>query len=197
MILSAIESRLVCTLTRCADHWAFPAFMAGIAFAATVSMAVPFGSLLAVSVLLAPRKWLAIALWSSLGAAMGAALLYLAFHHLGWARFFEIYPEVVKSKAWSDATIWLTTYGVSILFLIAALPLPLTPALMFAAISRLPAMEVLTALWLGKWLKYSIYAWVSSKFPNISLGRIKSRMDVFNAIHARVSAAGDTKLLRK
>ena len=43
-------------------------------------------------------------MWASLGAALGAALLYLAFHHLGWARLFAAYPDVVRSSAWGDAT---------------------------------------------------------------------------------------------
>lgn len=197
MILSSLESKVIRTLTRHADHRTFPVWMACVALAATASMTIPFGSLLAVAVLLAPRRWMAIAIWSSMGAAVGSALLYLIFHHLGWARFFELYPEIVQSKAWLDATKWLASYGVAALFLLAALPLPLTPALMFAAISRLPVMEVLTALWLGKLLKYSIYAWTSSKFPNNVVGRIKSRMDVSNAMHAQVSNASDMNLRRK
>jgi hypothetical protein len=63
---------------------------------------------------------------ASLGAALGAALLYLVFHHLGWARLFDAYPDVVRSSAWSNATRWLSAYGVVALLVIAATPLPLT-----------------------------------------------------------------------
>ena len=110
------------------------------------------------------------------GAALGAAVLYLVFHHLGWAKLFDAYPDVVRSGAWSEATRWLTSYGVASLLLIAALPLPLTPALMFAAISRLPVAEVLLALWIGKLAKYLVYAWMSARFPErlLRLGRRRS-----------------------
>ena len=136
MIFGTLESKIIHALTKYADRQAFPVWMACLAMVATASMTIPFGSLLAVAVLLAPRRWFAIAFGSSLGAAVGAALLYLVFHHLGWARVFDLYPEIVKSKAWLDASQWLTSYGVAALFLLAALPLPLTPALIFAAISR-------------------------------------------------------------
>ena len=57
------------------------------------------------------------------------------------------------------------------------------------SISRLPVAEVIAALWVGKWLKYSIYAWTFSAFPGRILVKIKSRMDVFNAMQAQVSNA--------
>ena len=165
MILTALETSLIRTLTRRADHPAFPGFVALVALAATLSMTIPFATLLVGATLMAPKRWKSIALCSSLGAAIGAGLLYLVFHHLGWARLFESYPDVVRSLAWSEATRWLTNYGVTSLLLIAALPLPLTPALMFVGISRLPVVEVVLALWLGKYVKYSVYAWLASAFP--------------------------------
>ena len=61
---------------------------------------------------------------------------------------------------------WVTRYGAWALFLIAATPLPQTPAIAFAAITRLPVLEVLVALFAGKLLKYSIYAWLVARFPD-------------------------------
>lgn len=187
--MSLIETRLISTLTRRADQPAFPLVVAGVAMAATLSMTVPFASLLVAAVLMAPRRWRSIALCSSLGAALGAALLYLAFHHLGWARLFDAYPDVVRSKAWADATRWLTDYGVVSLLLTAALPLPLTPALMFAAISRLPVGQVLLALWLGKLAKYQVYAWLASAFPSKALRRGRARMAALHAVLTRAATA--------
>lgn len=186
MIRNALETGLTKTLTRRAQHRAFPLFVAGAAFASTLSMTVPFASLLIIAALMAPKRWKAIALWASLGAAVGAALLYLAFHHLGWARLFDSYPDVVRSTAWADAMRWLTAYGTAALFVIAALPLPLTPALMFAAISRLPVGEVLVALWLGKLLKYAAYAWFTSAFPHFLIDRKRRRLA---ALHAALASA--------
>jgi uncharacterized membrane protein YdjX (TVP38/TMEM64 family) len=126
--------------------------------------------------------------WASLGAALGAALLYLAFHHLGWARLFAAYPDVVRSSAWGDATRWLSAYGVPALFVIAATPVPLTPALMFAAISRLPVAEVVLALWIGKLAKYLVYAWLASRFPERALQRGQRHADALRAMLARATS---------
>ena len=185
----ALETGLMRTLTRRADQPAFPLIVALIAVAATLSMSVPFASLLVGAVLMAPRRWKPIAVWSSLGAALGGGLLYLAFHHLGWARLYDAYPDVVRSKAWSDATRWLTTYGVATLLLIAALPLPLTPALMFAAVSRLPVAEVLLALWLGKLVKYMAYAWLTATFPAWAVRHSSFRVAALDAALSRASTS--------
>jgi len=185
-----LETRLISALTHEADQGAFPLVVSVVAAAATLSMTVPFASLLVAAALMAPRRWRSIALFSSVGAALGAALLYLAFHHLGWAMLYATYPDVVRSTAWSDATRWLSRYGVVSLQLIAALPLPLTPALMFAAISRLPVAEVL-ALWLGKLAKYLAYAWLTSLFPEHVLRHGWARVAALHAALARAATESD------
>ena len=190
MLHVTLETGLIRTLTRRADQPAFPVIVGAVAMAATLSMTVPFASLLVGAVLMSPRRWKSIALCSSLGAALGAGLLYLAFHHLGWARLFDAYPDVVRSAAWSDATRWVTNYGVATLMLIAALPLPLTPALMFAAVSRLPVTEVLLALWLGKLVKYTAYAWLTSSFPTWALRHGSFRVAALDAALSRASTTG-------
>ena len=188
MFRNSIETGLIRRLTQRASHPAFPVFVGGIALASTLSMSVPFASLLVATTLMAPRRWLSIAVWSSLGAAVGAGLLYLAFHHLGWVRLFALYPEIVRTAAWSDATRWLSNYGVAVLLLIAALPLPLTPALMFAAITGLSVIEVLPALWLGKLIKYTTYAWLTSAFPTFNIQRIHRRVEAIRSLLSHASA---------
>lgn len=177
MLRDHLQSRLLQALQRRADTRTYPVLVGGVALAATLSMSVPFASLLISAVLLARRRWFAVATWSSAGAAAGAALLYLVFHHLGWNRVFDAYPDLVRSVAWHDATQWLTRYGVISLLVIAALPLPLTPALAFAAISRLPATEVIAVLWLGKWIKYAVYAWLTARFPERLLRRAEQQLN--------------------
>jgi membrane protein YqaA with SNARE-associated domain len=192
VLRGALEPGLMRTLLRRADSLAFPVVVGAVAVAATLSMSVPFATLLVAAVLMAPRRWGAIAVWASLGAALGAALLYLAFHHLGWARLFAAYPDVVRSSAWADATRWLSVYGVTALLVIAATPLPLTPALMFAGISRLPIAEVVLALWIGKLAKYLVYAWLASRFPERALRRGQRHAAALRAMLARAMSTTPT-----
>lgn len=160
MLRGAFDSRLMRMLLQRADSRAFPIWVGG-------------GT---------------VAVWSRPGAALGAGLLYLAFHHLGWARLFAAYPGVVRSSAWADATRWLAAYGMWAVFIIAATPLPLTSALTFAAISRLPIAEVVLALWFGKFAKYLVYAWLASEFPARALQSGQCHIEVLRAILARAVA---------
>lgn len=190
MLLTALETGLIRTLTRRADMPIFPMIVAAVAFVATLSIAVPFAPLLAVAVLMVPGRWKLIAVCSSLGAALGAGVLYLAFHHLGWAGLLASYPDIVRSSAWSDANRWLSNYGVVALLILAATPLPLTPALMIASISSLPVAEVLLALWLGKLAKYTAYAWLASAFPSQVLRHGHIRVAALHAALDRAVAPG-------
>ena len=193
MFSAALETGLIRTLTRRADKPVFPMMVAVVAFVAALSMSVPFAPLLGLAVLMVPGRWKSITIMSSLGAALGASLLYLAFHHLGWAGLLASYPDVVRSRAWSDATRWFSNYGVVALLVLAATPLPLTPALMIASISRLPVMEVLLALWLGKLVKYTAYAWLVSAFPSQVLKHGHIRVAALHDALARAAAPGPGK----
>lgn len=188
MLHASVETRLLRALTRRADTRTFPLVVAAVAMATTLSMTIPFGTLIVAAVLLAPRRWRGIAMASSIGAAIGALVLYLVFHHLGWNRFFAAYPDLVRSSAWRDATSWLGGWGVPSLMVIAALPVPLTPALMFAAVSRLPVAEVILALWAGKLVKYTLYAWLASAFPSPWIRRVQERMATLHAALSRAQA---------
>jgi membrane protein YqaA with SNARE-associated domain len=57
----------------------------------------------------------------------------------------------------------VSAYGTWALLVVAATPLPQTPALMVTAIARLPVLEILLALFLGKLLKYSFYGWLAAR----------------------------------
>jgi hypothetical protein len=71
---------------------AYPLMVGAIALILTMSMTVPFASVLFTAVLLRRRRWPEIVLWSSIGSATGGLILYLVFHHLGanWSQLIRI-----------------------------------------------------------------------------------------------------------
>src|SRR5262245_9952089 len=142
--LRMIESRARTYLPR-ATFALYPFAVGAVAFILTLSM-VPFASILVVAVLLRRDRWAEIVVLSSLGAATGGLALYSIFHHLGWSQILAAYPDLVQAKAWSDATRWVSAYGLWALLVIAASPFPQTPALIFAAVSQLPIAELFRAL---------------------------------------------------
>jgi len=72
-----------------------------------------------------------------------------------------------QSAAWQTTTRWVAAYGVIALGVVAALPVPSTPAIAFTAIERLSVVHVALALWLGKSFKYSVYAYLAAHFPDV------------------------------
>ena len=166
LIRPRVERAARAALAQATGTRRYPPMVGVLALGLTLSMSVPFGSVLVLAVLLQRERWRAITLWSAVGASIGGLLLYLVFHHLGWNQLLVWYPDIAASRSWRDATEWLTRYGSWALFVIAASPLPQTPALAFAAITRLPVGEVLVALLLGKLFKYGVYAWLVARFPD-------------------------------
>lgn len=99
MLRGALESSLMHSQLRRPDTREFPVVVRGISAAATLSMSVPFATLLVAALLMTPRRWRAIAVFASLGAPLGGGLLQLAFHHVGWERLFAVYLDVECSSA--------------------------------------------------------------------------------------------------
>lgn len=160
-----VETTVRVSLRRAVSARAYPFVIGVVGLILAVSM-VPFASILIGAILLDRGRWREIVVLSSLGSATGGVILYLAVHHLGWNQIAALYPDLMQSKAWADATRWISAYGSWALLGIAATPLPQTPALVFTAVLRLPVLEVFAALFLGKLLKYSAYGFLAVKFPD-------------------------------
>ena len=153
-------------LSRAIPAGTYPLMVGLMAVAVTVSMTIPFASILIGAVLLRRDLWKELVVISSLGSATGGLILYFIFHYLGWNQIADAYPDLADSKAWADATGWISDYGTWTLLGIAALPIPKTPALIFIAMSRLPASEVFLALFLGMLLIYGFYGWLAAECPS-------------------------------
>jgi membrane protein YqaA with SNARE-associated domain len=165
MLRFLLENRMLRGLQRRARHRFMPTLVGALAFGLTASMTVPVTSALIPAVLLSPRRWRSIAVQAAVGSALGATLLVLLFHHLGWVQLQAQFPAMMESPGWQRVIAWTAAYGVIALFAIAALPLPQTPALVFCAIARLPVFEMFVAVLLGKLIKYSVIAALAAAFP--------------------------------
>jgi membrane protein YqaA with SNARE-associated domain len=164
--LRLVDAAVRVTLRGATSAPAYALIVAVLAFVLTISMTIPAASILIGAVLLRRARWAELVVVASLGSAAGGVVLYLVFHHWGWSQVAAAYPDLVQSRAWADATRWVAAYGTWALLVIAALPLPQTPALIFTAVSRLPVEEVFLALLMGKLVKYGFYGFVAAKFPS-------------------------------
>ena len=137
----------------------------GLSFVGTLTAAWPVTAVVVPATLMAAGRWRAITGVAALGSAIGATALMVVFHHLGWTQLYERFPELATDPSWAQVVDWGTRYGTAALFLIAASPLPQTPALMFFGAMRPDYAGVFVAMLAGKLLKYGVFAWVSSHFP--------------------------------
>ena len=169
MALKAAHDRAWAALQRVVSNRTYPFAVGGIAFLFTISMTIPFASILIGAILVRRDRWIAIVLLASLGSSTGGVLLYLVFHHFGWDQITALYPTLADSQAWSDATKWVSAYGTWALLVFAASPFPQTPALIFTAVTQLPVLDVYLALLVGKFLKYAIYGWLAARFPSLAI----------------------------
>lgn len=141
----------------------FPVLGAIVAFAATLSMAIPTVPLLCALVLLDRRRWLSIALWAMFGSAAAGALLVHVLGHFGAVFIARKLPELAASAHWQHLVAWVTTHGWWTLALVAASPISQTPVLILAAMLGMSAPTVFFSLFGGKAVKYGVIARLTAK----------------------------------
>ncbi len=152
-------------LERSVGHRYYPAVVAFIAFSATLTFAFPFVAVLIPAVLLAPRRWRALGLYTGIASGLGAAALVEVFQYLGSELVLARYPELVRSAAWQTAADWLQHWGLVAMMIIAGSPLPQTPALLFCALAELSTPGIMLAVGVGKTVKYLALGWATARYP--------------------------------
>lgn len=165
MVPTRIEGFLQRAIRHAAAGHAFLLACMGLSLAGTLSAAYPVTAVVVPAALLLPRLWRQISVFSALGSAVGATLLVLAFHNLGWEQIYDRFPQLATHATWLRVMGWAAEYGAVALFLVAVSPLPQTPALIFFGIARHDPAIVFFAMLAGKLIKYALFAWLTIRFP--------------------------------
>lgn len=163
----AASSRALAYLVKQAHRSSFAPLLGGVAFAATMTLSMPVELIVVAGTLASRRGWIGIAVWAAAGSALAATGLYFAFHHLGWSLLVKSYPDLALTRAWQQATVFLSQYGALAIFAVMALPLPVPKLalLAVAGIYRLPVLDVTLAIFSGKLIKYLLYGYLAIRFP--------------------------------
>lgn len=165
MRLPPMEGFLQRLLRRAAEGHGLLFACFALAFAGTLTASFPVTAVVVPATLLAAGRWKAVATATAFGSALGATALVMVFHHLGWSQVYAHFPEMAAHPAWQRVIAWAANYGIATLFLIAASPLPQTPALIFFGVVQPNVPGVFAAMLLAKLVKYGALAWVTSHFP--------------------------------
>lgn len=152
-------------LAHSAGHRYYPLVLALIAFASTATFSFPFVVVLIPAVLIAPRRWLILGLLTGLASGAGGALLVELFNFFGRDVVLARYPEIVAHEKWQLVSDWLEHYGLFAIAVVAASPMPQTPALFIYSLANPSLPGVFVAVALGKTVKYVALAWLTARYP--------------------------------
>lgn len=170
-----LEGTLARLLRQGAQGRAFLLTCAALAFAGTLTATFPVTAVIVPAALLMPGRWRAIALAAAAGSTIGATVMVIVLHHLGWATIYDRFPEMLFHPGSARIMDWAGHYGMLALFLIAISPLPQTPALVFLGVVQQAYAGIAIAMFAGKLLKYGVLAWAASRFPERFAGSAAAR----------------------
>lgn len=175
--LEALEARLQVWLERANRGHHLYIVCLLICFGGTLTAAYPVTAVVLTAVVMAPRRWLWIGLACATGSGISGGLIMLIAHLLGYNEVHALLPETTSGQIWTDASTWISQYGLWTIFAVGVSPLPQMPLLIFYGVVDDRILEAATALWLGKVIKYGIVAWIAQHFPE--------KLTFFKRIHAK------------
>ncbi len=128
---------------------------------------VPNEALLIPSVMARKKHWMRVALWMTIGSAIGATSFALLTSLYGELFLSAILPGVTKSQEWRDAVGWVQKEGAWGLALISLSPLPQHIAVAVVGLAHLPLWKVFLAILGGRGIKYGAIAWCTVRAPGL------------------------------
>lgn len=159
--------RVIARLERHADR---PWYTFAVTFLAAIDLFVaiiPIDGLLISSVLLKPKRWVSLAILMSGGSALGAFVLGLLIQIYGEPFAHAFFHDQLSSPAWQSLSLFLGSHGALALTLIAASPLPQQLPVIVCALAHLPLPLIFISVFIGRTLKYLLFAWSSQHAPRL------------------------------
>ncbi|MBV1775142.1 hypothetical protein KSF73_05385 [Burkholderiaceae bacterium DAT-1] len=162
-----IRERITHTLRTSSQHWTYPWLTGCLAFLSTITVMMPVSTILSVAVLINPRRWLTLYIFTTLGASQGGALLVWATQLYGLDLLDTLFPGIMAGDTWQHAQTQVGRYGAAAIAVISATPFPQTPALIVSALAGMSPLTAMLALMIGKAAKYGVVAITCSRFPHL------------------------------
>jgi membrane protein YqaA with SNARE-associated domain len=161
--------RWVQWVRKASAHRTFPVYACGIVIADYFFPILPTTALVASGALLAPRKWLSIAVGCSIGSAAGAFIIAALFQEFGWMVIEWLFGDLRSAPQWNTIQWAIQTYGVAALLLISFLPMPLRVPTLITALAGLPSIFIGLTVLVGRLLGFSLLAYLASRSPQLLL----------------------------
>jgi membrane protein YqaA with SNARE-associated domain len=160
-----VSPKWVRWVRKASAHRTFPFYACGIVVADFFFPILPSTALVVSASLIAPRKWISIALGCAFGSAIGAFIIATIFYEYGWLVIEWLFGDLKSAPQWQTIEWAIQTYGIFALLLISALPMPLRVPTLITALAGLPAVAIALTILIGRIIGYGLLANLASKSP--------------------------------
>eukprot|EP00933_Yihiella_yeosuensis_P040236 TRINITY_DN34492_c0_g1_i1.p1 TRINITY_DN34492_c0_g1~~TRINITY_DN34492_c0_g1_i1.p1 ORF type:complete len:186 (-),score=28.52 TRINITY_DN34492_c0_g1_i1:120-677(-) len=133
----------------------------------TLVMSGPLVILYCSSVLAAPKRWFLTAVANAVGTVAGCFVMVLFMETKGTEFIKAEFPSTFQSKWWTWTEQQMHSYGHLATVPVAAMPIILHPLIFFGKLSNMSDTALLTAILLGRIIKYSIMAQMALTAPRM------------------------------
>jgi len=113
------------------------------------------------------QRRLTAALANAFGTTVGAAMLIALIERNGVQAVTETFPSVFASKTWERSKQLIHSHGFAGTVVVSAMPIVLHPAVIFAITAGMNRGALLTAVMLGRTIKYTVMAQLAVGAPHM------------------------------
>lgn len=154
-------------LQRFAGRWWYPPLIGLFAIIDNFVFIIPSDGILISSVLLTPKRWLLLALTTTIGSAIGALILASLVEVHGLPLILDFYPSLLETTSWTLTSRFFEEYGLYLVFLVSMTPLMQQPVIILAALAFTPLHELAPVLFFGRGVKFVVLAYIGSHAPRL------------------------------
>lgn len=154
-------------LQRFADRVWYAPLVGLLAALDNMLIIIPTDGILISSSMLTPKRWHGLAFSVAVGSTLGAIALAALVEFQGLPWILELYPGVNETKTWAWSMEFFEKYGLLLVFAVAATPLMQQPAVILASLANTPLVELATVIFVGRFLKFLIMAYIGSHAPRL------------------------------
>lgn len=169
--LELFVSRWVRRLQIHIDRVWYPILVGFLAGIDALIVIIPTDGILISSALLAPRRWISLAVCVSVGSTLGGILVAYLVSVNGLPWILTIYPGLDQTQTWLLTQGFFEQYRLVLVFIIALSPFMQQPAVILASLAKVPLVELAFAMLLGRMIKYLLVSYLASHVPKLFKGR--------------------------
>lgn len=113
------------------------------------------------------QRRMVAALANALGTTIGAAMLVHLIDQHGVDAVLNAFPSIFGSKHWDRSKELIDAYGFVGTVVVSAMPIVLHPAVIFAMTAGMSRASLLTAVMVGRTIKYTLMAQLAVGAPHL------------------------------